>query len=142
MTPPLPPRDALKRQAKALRADLAAQGTTMTHAASLETVAHQWGMRDWNTLAAKSEATATVWHPAQRVKGTYLGHPFTGTLKAAQMNAGGFWRVTVRFDVPIDVVSSDQFSALRRQVNATLTADGRTVETISTGVPHMELHPA
>ena len=139
MTPPIPSRDVLKAQAKRLRADLAAKGTAMTHSASLETVAHQWGMRDWNTLSAKSAATPQIWHPGQRVRGRYLDHPFTGMITAARLHANGHWSVTVRFDVAVDVVASPQFSALRRQVNATLTPEGRTTQRISSGAPHMTL---
>ena len=43
----VPSADVLKSQAKRLRADLAAQGTALSHAATLEMVAHQWGARDW-----------------------------------------------------------------------------------------------
>lgn len=142
MTSPLPTRDALKRQAKLLRADLAAQGTEMTHSASLEMVAHQWGMRDWNTLSAKSASSPQIWHPGQRVRGRYLDHPFKGILKAIKLHANGHWSVTVRFDAPVDVVESEHFSSMRRQVNATLTPEGRTAQRISSGAPHMVLEPA
>lgn len=139
MTPPLPTRDALKRQAKLLRADLAAQGTKLSHAAVLEMLAHQWGMRDWNTLSAKSATTPQVWHPGQKVQGRYLGHAFTGVLKATKLHTNGNWSVTVRFDAPVDVVESAHFKSMRRQVTATLTPEGRTLERISSGTPHMTL---
>ena len=54
MTNPIPSRDVLKAQAKRLRSDLNARGQTISHAEALETIAHQWGMRDWNTIAAKA----------------------------------------------------------------------------------------
>lgn len=44
--------DAAKASARTLRADLAAMGTTISHSAALELVAHQLGARDWNTAAA------------------------------------------------------------------------------------------
>jgi catechol 2,3-dioxygenase-like lactoylglutathione lyase family enzyme len=41
-----------KQQAKRLRTSLAERGTEVTHSEALELVAHQYGARDWNTLAA------------------------------------------------------------------------------------------
>ena len=52
-----PSRDVLKAQAKRLRADLAARGQSLSHAEALETIAHQWGVRDWNTIAARASNT-------------------------------------------------------------------------------------
>ena len=41
-----------KQQAKRLRTSLAERGVEVTHSEALELVAHQYGARDWNTLAA------------------------------------------------------------------------------------------
>lgn len=137
----IPSRDVLKAQAKRLRADLGAKGTPMTHASALETVAHQWGMRDWNTLAAKADVSAVQWHPGQRVSGRYLGHPFRGVIKAASLASSGFWSLTVRFDAPVDVVESEHFTSLRQQVNATINAAGESPQKTSNGQPHMVVGP-
>lgn len=139
MTHPLPSRDALKAQAKRLRADMALRGQDMTHSEALETVAHQWGARDWNTLVAQIGNAIPGWYPGQRVTGRYLGHPFAGEVKAARQAASGFWSVTLRFDEAIDVVTSTQFSSYRRQVNATLNADGYSPQKTSDGQPHLVL---
>lgn len=138
----IPSRDVLKAQAKRLRADMVDKGTQMTHASALETVAHQWGMRDWNTLAAKADVEAVQWHPGQRVSGRYLGHPFEGMIKAARLASSGFWSLTVRFDEAVDVVESQHFSALRRQVNATINPQGESPQKTSDGQPHMVIGPA
>lgn len=139
MTPQnLPTRDALKAQAKRLRASLGEQGTPVAHSAALETIARQWGYRDWNTLSAAAGA-ASGWQVGQNVSGHYLGHAFTGRLKAVREATGDHWRLTVVFDQPIDVVTSDKFSALRRQVNATVNAHGVTLEKTSDGQPHLVL---
>jgi len=62
-----------KSQAKALRASLAAQGTTITHARALEIVAHQNGARDWNMLQAKlSRAEPQLFYLNDEVSGHYL----------------------------------------------------------------------
>lgn len=142
MTPNLiPTRDVLKAQAKRLRASLVDQGTLITHSAALETVAKQWGYRDWNSISAAA-THAPVWQVGQTVSGRYLGHAFTGRLKAVRAGAGDHWHLTLVFDQPIDVVSSDRFSSLRRQVNATVTADGVTHEKTSDGQPHLTLNRA
>lgn len=138
-SPQIPSRDILKSQAKRLRADLAAQGNTITHAQALETIAHQWGARDWNTLAAQAAHAHAGWAPGQRVAGRYLGHSFNGVVKAARQAANGYWSLTLRFDEAIDVVTSDMFSAFRRQVNTTVNSDGISPQKTSDGQPHMVL---
>lgn len=139
MTPQnIPTRDALKAQARRLRGTLADQGTPVSHATALETIARQWGFRDWNTLAAAA-GSAPTWQVGQKVAGHYLGHAFTARLKSVHEAAGGHWHLTLVFDQPIDVVTSDRFSALRRQVNATINARGVTHEKTSDGQPHLVL---
>ena len=140
--PTLPPRDVLKAQAKRLRSDLAERGTSITHSEALETIAHQWGARDWNTLSARTANAHPGWAPGQRVSGRYLGRPFEGEIKAAQLSSNGYWTVTVRFDQPIDVVTSTLFSNFRRQVSATLTQSGVSVQKTSDGQPQMALFAA
>ncbi|WP_386627536.1 glyoxalase superfamily protein [Sulfitobacter geojensis] len=138
----IPSRDVLKAQAKRLRSDLAAKGQTMSHAQALETIAHQWGARDWNTLSARASNIHPGWSPGQRVAGRYLGHPFDGEIKAARQQANGFWSLTLRFDEAVDVVTSPLFSSFRRQVNTTLNAEGHSPQKTSDGQPHMVLYPA
>ena len=141
-TPSIPSRDVLNTQAKRLRSDLAASGQSISHAQALETVAHQWGAKDWNTLSAQASAGHSAWTPGQRVTGRYLGHTFAGFVKAARQQANGFLALTLRFDAPIDVVSSTQFSAFRRQVSATVNAQGTSPQKTSDGQPHMVVQPA
>ncbi|MGC1503537.1 MAG: glyoxalase superfamily protein [Sulfitobacter sp.] len=141
-TTQIPSRDMLKAQAKRLRSDLAGQGQTLSHAQALETIAHQWGARDWNTLSARASNVHTGWAPGQRVTGRYLGNPFVGEVKAARQQENGFWALTLRFDEAIDVVTSTQFSAFRKQVSSTINADGQSPQKTSDGQPHMVLHLA
>lgn len=138
----IPSPDVLKTQAKALRADMAARGSPISHAQALETVAHQWGARDWNTAVAQASKPRTSWTPGQRVKGRYLGHAFEGAIKSASLSASGMWSVTVRFDAAVDVVASVHFTSFRRQVHASLGADGASPQKTSDGVPHMVLEAA
>ena len=139
MNYPVPPRDVLKSQAKRLRGDMAARGQIMSHAEALETIAHQWGARDWNTIATQARNDHASFTPGQTVSGRYLGHSFTGQVKAARISANGFWALTVRFDTAIDVVTSAHFSSFRRQVNATVNPGGVSPQKTSDGQPHMVL---
>lgn len=139
----VPSVDALKAQAKRLRAAMTEKQTPITQGMALEAIARQWGYRDWNTLSAFSKSNAPRgWHVDQRVSGTYLGHMFHGKLKAVRAANGGFWYVTVIFDDPVDVVESKAFSSFRKQVNVLLNSDGITPAKTSNGLPHMELRAA
>jgi hypothetical protein len=137
--PKIPSTDVLKAQAKRLRADLNAQGTPVTHAATLEMVAHQWGARDWNTLSAQATAPKAGWTPGDRVSGHYLAQPFKGSVIAARLSGSGMWSLTLRFDEAVDVVTSNLFSNLRRQVNAVVNANGISPQKTSNGQPHLVL---
>ncbi|MBY5934042.1 hypothetical protein KUV51_13605 [Tateyamaria omphalii] len=140
---PLPSRSALKAQAKRLRQAVNAAGTPLTHAEALETVARQWGARDWNTLSARAqEAPQHGYAPGQRVTGRYLGHRFSGFVKAARLMPGGRHALTLRFDDAIDVVQSRQFSAWRKQVNCVVNGKGRSLRVTSNGQPHVVIHDA
>lgn len=136
----LPSRDALKAQARRLRTRLSDAGTPVSHAMALEAVAHQWGMRDWNTLSAVVRDTPTaIWQVGQPVSGRYLGQRFQGVVKAVTQQVNGFWRMTLRFNAPVDVVRSDRFSCLRRQINCSIDAQGRSPQKTSDGVPQVVL---
>lgn len=139
----VPPIDTLKSQAKRLRAAMSDKTAPITHAMALEAVARQWGFRDWNTLSAKAQTNVPLtWHVGQRVAGHYLGHAFTGHLKAVRAASGGFWYLTVVFDTAVDVVQSDAFSSYRRQVNVVVNEDGATTQRLSDGTHHMQIHAA
>ena len=140
---PLPSRSALKAQAKRLRAALSAAGTPCSHAQALEAVAHQWGARDWNTLNARAQAAPQQgFVPGQRLRGRYLGHRFAGHIKAVRRIGDGHHALTLRFDHPIDVVTSRHFSAFRQQVNCVVNTQGRTARCTSDGQPHLVIDDA
>lgn len=131
--------DALKAQAKRLRAALAKSGTAVSHSQSLELVAQSIGARDWNTVAAQTASPRPILQVGQSVRGRYLGHAFTGRIHAVSARNGGWHRITVDFDSPVDVVQSEHFSALRRRVSAVIDPSGVTVEKTSDGQPHLQL---
>lgn len=141
MTYNIPSSDGLKTQAKRLREAMAHSGTPLSHSAALEAVARQHGFRDWNTAqaSAKQARPQPRWQIGQAVHGQYLGHAFTGHIKAATENSGGFWKLTIVFDDPVDVVTSPAFSNFRQQVSCVINGQGVTLERTSDGTPHLVL---
>lgn len=110
-------------QARRLRATLQESGTPLTHSAAR-----------WKNPAR--------WQIGQAVHGRYLNQPFTGRIKAANEGIGGFWRLTLQFDAPVDVVTSRHFSNFRSQVRCVINAQGTTTEKTSDGTPHVTLFAA
>lgn len=139
MTPEIHTRDRAKARAHEIRAELAANGRTISHSAALERVAAEQGAADWNTLSARlSNQPERPLQVGDRVGGRYLKQPFDGTVLAvASLAQGAAFRVTIAFDEPVDVVTFDSFSAFRSRVSVTISATGRTREKTGDGVPHM-----
>ncbi|TWI28182.1 glyoxalase superfamily protein [Paracoccus sulfuroxidans] len=130
--------DEAKAQAKALRAALLAQGTAISHAQALELIARQQGARDWNTLHARLAQRNA---PAElalndRVRGRYLGQPFTGQIIGLSGPAS-HRQISIRFDRPVDVVRFKSFSNLRHQIRATIDEHGRSHRHTSDGEPQL-----
>lgn len=139
----LPSLEALKDQAKRLRSRLSGEGEDISHSRSLELIAAQYGYRDWNTLhaAVGNRPPFNPWMLGSRVKGRYLGQPFEGEILSvtALTAQPGRYRLTMKFDEPVDVVTFESFSAFRQRVTATIDETGRTVEKTSNGSPQLEL---
>lgn len=140
---PRPPSiEALKGQARRLRAKLSSDGEPITHGKSLELLAHQYGYKDWNTLRAIAGNNPPPC-PASlgtRVRGQYLGQAFEGEVIGVQaITSQDRFRVTLRFDEPVDVVTFGSFSNLRRRVSCVIDSSGKTTEKTSNGRPHMQL---
>ena len=128
-----------KAHAKSLRSALAADGTVLGYAQALELVARQNGARDWNTLSARlAKADPPPFHLHQRVQGRYLGQPFKGEITALS-SSGTYYSVTVRFDEPVDTVTFDSFSNMRRIVKSMVDTTGNSVRKTSNGTPHLTL---
>jgi hypothetical protein len=116
-----------KAHAKSLRRGLAEDGTVLGHAQALELVARQNGARDWNTLSARlAKADSAPFHCQQRVQGRYLGQAFKGEITALSCS-GSHYSVTVRFDEPVDTVTFDSFSNMRRVVRGVVDLKGYSV---------------
>lgn len=130
--------DEAKALAKALRAGLQAQGTAISHAQALELIAKQNGAKDWNTLHARLALPNAPPDLAlgDRVKGRYLGQAFAG--KVVGLSGPASHRhIEIRFDAPVDAVTSESFSNLRRQIRATIDASGRSHRRTSDGAPQL-----
>ncbi len=137
----LPPVSSLKAQAKRLRQSLAGAGNEITHSRALEVIAHQYGARDWNTLAAFAPKHRLIsdLKVGDHLSGRYLGHRLEGTLLSISFAGEDRFKLSIQFDQKIDVVASDHFSGFRSRVTATVHADGRTREQTSEGTPHLTL---
>lgn len=126
-----------KAQAKSLRSTLAAQGTIVGHAKALELVAHQNGARDWNTLSAQlAKAAPPPFSLHQRVRGHYLRQAFTGEIIAITSSSSGY-SLSVRFDEPVDTVTFESFSNMRRVARGVVDDRGHSAEKTSNGMPHL-----
>ena len=139
---PIPSIDFLKTQAKRLRADLLKDGVSVAHSRSLEMLAHQYGYRDWNTLhaLAGNRPPGCPVAPGDRVAGHYLGQSFEGAVTGVEhMVTAGRYRVSIRFDDPVDVVSFPSFSNLRQRVRCVIDARGVTAEKTANGLPQLAL---
>lgn len=138
----VPSRDALKAQARRLRAALGADGLELGHGRALELVAHQHGFKDWNTACAAAERPPPAGPVSlgARVRGRYLSQAFRGRVLALRsLGESGWFRVTFDFDEPVDVVTFASFSAFRRRVTCTIDRSGKTAERTSDGRPHLQL---
>ena len=139
-----------KNQAKRLRRAMAEQGAEIGHSEALELVAKSHGQRDWNTLSGLARRDETQENPPgigfgvdHTVRGTYLGQPFEGrVVSLTRLPTGGLYRVSVKFDRPVDVVTFDSFSAFRSRVDAVIDATGTSPRRTSNGLPQMVIEAA
>ncbi len=139
---PLPPLDALKAQAKRLRAGLATNGTEINHAKSLELLARQYGYRDWNTIhaAVGNQPPSCPVSIGEHVQGQYLGQAFAGEVIGVQvLTQAGRYRVIFNFDEAVDVVTFEGFSNFRKRVSCVIDQRGVTAEKTSDGRPQLRL---
>lgn len=133
--------DELKTQAKALRRSLAGEGHVISHSKSLETLANQFGYRDWNTLhAIAGNGTSVPYTLGEAVRGIYLGQAFEGEIVSLRkLSKDNRYGLTIKFDVPVDVVKFEGMTNFRSMVKVTLNDNGRSSEKTSDGQPHMAL---
>ncbi|MCA0929506.1 glyoxalase superfamily protein [Ruegeria profundi] len=140
-TETIAPIGELKAQAKRLREKLRGTGVDLSHAQSLELVAHQHGVRDWNTLRAMAGNRMHL-RVGDRVKGTYLGQTFTAEIRGLTvLGDGAHRRITLQFDAPVDVVTFDSFSSFRQRVSGEVGWDGRSTRRTSNGEPQLVVRP-
>ncbi|NRB21025.1 MAG: hypothetical protein HRU33_26720 [Rhodobacteraceae bacterium] len=138
-TPILAPVSELKVQAKRLRDRLRSSGHEISHSKSLELLAQQHGLRDWNTLSAQAGNKLHL-RIGERVHGCYLGQRFAATIRSLTVLGDGEQRrIALHFDVPVDVVKFDSFSNFRQRVSGTIGWDGCSVSKTSDGVPQLSV---
>lgn len=140
MTNQLPSTTQAKDQAKRLRKKMTEDGTPVGHAKSLELIAHQHGFRDWNTMfAAIGNGPPDGWAVGEKVNGTYLSQPFEATVISISTVKPGWFRLALDLDKPVDVVTSEQFSNLRKRIRGIVGPKGQSVEKTSDGEPHLHI---
>ena len=136
----LPTLADAKREAKALKKTLAAEGSEISHAEALEHIARRYGYRDWNGMhAAIRDLVPEGWTIGGRVTGRYLSQPFAATVRAAEPQRPGWFRLTLELDEAVDVVRFESFSNLRKQLRVVVGPEGHSLERTSDGTPHLEL---
>ena len=129
-----------KDQAKRLRKKMTEDGASIGHAKSLELIAHQHGFRDWNTMiAAIGNGPPEGWAVGKKVKGTYLSQPFEATVISISVIKPGWFRLELDLDIAVDVVTSEQFSNLRKRIRGLVGPKGQSVEKTSDGEPHLRI---
>lgn len=136
-----PSIQTLKAEARTLRESRAGAGQAITHSAALEAIAKAHGYRDWNTARAMlPERVATPFQVGGRVKGTYLGQAFKGMLIGVQLLSDmRHYKMVIKFDEPVDVVTSELFSAFRQRVTTTVDSYGISPARTGNGQPQMRL---
>lgn len=138
-----PSIQTLKSEARALREERGLAGTPLGQGQALEEIARRHGYRDWNTASASlPDRVAIPVQVGQRVKGTYLGRPFTGLVLGMQLLPDmRHYEVTVRFDKPVNVSRFD-WPIERLRVRTTVNLEGVSPARTSDGEPHMRLRRA
>lgn len=139
-----------KTHARRLRDALAAEGIAISHGKALDIVARQNGERDWNTLAARPvreiapvELTAAPFSVGDEVQGTFNETPARGrVIGLSETIKPNLWRVTVRFDPPVNASTSRHFAAERSRVEMVVGADGRSRRLTGTETGVMALRRA
>ena len=135
-----PSAETLKSEARVYRTASSEAGEPITHGAALEHVAKAHGFRDWNTArAALPDRVASPVQVGNRVKGIYLGQAFEGMVISVSLLADmQNYKVTIKFDEPVDVVTSELFSAFRQRVTATVGINGVSLARTGNGQPQMQ----
>ena len=140
MNTQLPSAAQAKDQARRLRKTMAEEGTSIGHARSLELVANRHGFRDWNTmLATIGNGPPMGWATGDRVSGRYLSKPFTGHVISVSIIKPGWFRLELKLDESIDVVTSDRFSNFRSRIRGVVGPKGHSVERTSDGQAHLQI---
>ena len=140
MNTQFPSATQAKEQAKCLRRKMTEDGTRIGHAKSLELIAHQHGFPDWNTMfAAIGNGPHKGWAVGEKVNGTYLSQPFEATVISISMVKPGWFRLGLDLDEAVDVVTSEQFSNLRKRIRGIVGPKGQSLEKTSDGEPHLQI---
>ena len=105
-------------------------------------LAHQYGYKNWNVLhaACGNQPPGPPVTIGTQVAGRYLGQDFTGDVIAvAALGQSDQYRITVKFEKPVDVVRFEGWSAFRSRVSSQINSSGKSPQRTSDGAPIMQL---
>lgn len=143
MSAQYPPIEELKLQARRLRQAMNDHGDAISHSTSLELIAKQYGMRDWNTLSAlaakMSNDTKLPLVIGATISGRYLNQAFTGKILTITERSDGLYEISIHFDKPVDVVTFESFSAFRQRITALVDHTGVSPRKTSNGLSQLIL---
>lgn len=131
----------MKAEARRYRAIKESQGKQVSHSRALELIARKHGFFDWNTAAAHARhfPTPKGLEAGQHVAGRYMGHAFEARVVASTQLSQEEVYLSLDLWDPVDVVESAGFSNMRRRITGRIGADGRSPESLSNGMPHLEV---
>ncbi len=138
----LPSRKTIKLQAKRLRHLMAEHGSKLSHSQSLEWVTKLWGYPDWNTFNAILQAPRTPENLSvgDDVTGFYMGQKFIGkVLGIRTLGDNDAFSLTIHLREPIELTQSTEFTGTRQRITSTIGANGRTVQKMNDGTPHLQI---
>ena len=117
--------NALKAGAKRLRTYLSTKSVEINHATSLEAIAHERGLKDWNTLSAMA---GDNWPEIGAiVTGTFIDQAFKGQVTAVELIKGDHVRrYKIVFEDSVDVVTFESFEGHRKYQALFLNKNGQS----------------
>jgi hypothetical protein len=127
-----------KARARRLRQYLASTGVSLGHSQCLEAIAVEDGFKDWNTCSAHlNTLDSGVPYPpvrvGDRVRGTYRGGSFAGTVLGLEKTDGGppqiepVWRIKIQFDSPVSIDGPESLALTRQRIRAMINGRGQSV---------------
>ncbi|GHF20846.1 hypothetical protein GCM10017044_14700 [Kordiimonas sediminis] len=126
----------IKAGAKRLRSFFSDKDIKLSHSDGLEAMAFAHGFRDWNTCSATLRDSEGSFRPllGDRVIGAFRDQSAVGQITALSMispkpkYAPDALKVKIKFDSPVDVITSERMQGLRSYMWLFLDNQGHTID--------------